>query len=164
MIIGLGALDEQRLVTVAVQQGSQLARRDPCEHGRRRDLVAVQMQDRQHGTIARRVEELVGVPSGRECAGLRFAVSDDARDEQLGIVEGRAECVRKRVPQLPALVDRARRFGRDVTRDSTGERELAKQPPQALLVVTDVRVDLAVGALEVCVGDEPGPPWPGPVM
>jgi hypothetical protein len=42
-----------------------------------------------------------------------------------------------------------------MTGDPARERELAKQPPQALLVVPDVRIDLGVGALEVDVGDEP---------
>src|SRR5213078_4113183 len=39
--------------------------------------------------------------------------------------------------------------------------ELAEEPAQALLVAADVGIDLAVGALEVDVGDEPGAAVPG---
>ncbi len=150
----LGALDEARLVAVAAQQRAQLLLRDPREHGRRGDLVAVEVQDRQHRAVASRIEELVRVPARGERTGFGLAVADDAADEQIRVVERRAERVHERVAELAALVDRSRRLRRDVARDPTGERELAKQPAQSLLVVADVRVELGVGALEVGVGDE----------
>ena len=65
--------------------------------------------------------------------------------------------MRERVAELAALVDRARRLGRDVARDPAGERELPEELAQAVLVLGDVRVDLGVGALEVRVRDEAGP-------
>ena len=103
------------------------------------------------------------MPARGERPGLRLAVADDAGDEQVGIVERRAVRVHERVAELAALVDRARRLGRDVARDAARERELPEQPAQPLLVAADVRVDLAVRALEIGVGDErrarrgPGP-------
>ena len=103
------------------------------------------------------------MPARRERPRLRLAVADDAGDEEFGVVEGRAVRVRERVAELAALVDRARRLRRDVARDPAGERELAEELAQALLVHAHARVDLAVRALEVGVRDEPGPPWPGPV-
>ena len=75
------------------------------------------MQDRQHGAVAHRVEELVRVPAGGERAGFRFAIAHDAGDEQVGIVERRAEGVGQRVAQLAAFVDRAGRLRRDVARE-----------------------------------------------
>src|SRR5439155_12224597 len=51
--------------------------------------------------------------------------------------------------ELAALVDRSRRLRRGVAGDASRKRELAEQPTQPLLVAADVRVDLAVGALEV---------------
>jgi hypothetical protein len=51
------------------------------------------VEDRQHGAVGRRVEELVAVPAGGERAGLGLAVADDAGDDQVGIVERRAEGV-----------------------------------------------------------------------
>ena len=96
------------------------------------------------------------MPARRERSGFRLAVADDAGDEQVGIVEGGAECVRERVTELAALVDRAGRLGRDVARDPARERELPEEPAQSFLVLADVRVDLAVRALEVRARDEAG--------
>ena len=62
---------------------------------------------------------------GRQRAGLGLAVADDAGDDQVRVVEGRAVGVRQRVAELAALVDRAGRLGRDVAGDAAGERELA---------------------------------------
>ena len=89
------------------------------------DLVAVEMQDRQHRAVGRRVEELVRVPARRQRAGLRLAVADDAGDDQIGIVERRAVGVRQRIAQLAALVDRAGRLRRDVARDAARETRTA---------------------------------------
>ena len=65
-------------VAVPGQQRGQLVVADPGEHGRVGDLVAVEVQDRQHRAVAGRVEELVGVPGGGQRPGLRLAVADDA--------------------------------------------------------------------------------------
>ena len=58
--------------------------------------------------VAARAEELVRVPARRERPRLRLAVADDARDDEIGIVEHRAERVAERITQLAALMDRAR--------------------------------------------------------
>src|SRR6185437_16317930 len=109
------------------------------------------------GAVGDRVEELVRVPAGREGPGLGLAVADDAGDDEVGVVEGRAERVRERVPELASLVDRSGRLGCDVRRDAAGKRELTEQRAEAVLAGADMRVDLAVGAFEVGVGHEP---WP----
>ena len=71
------------------------------------------------------------MPAGRERAGLGFAVADDAADQQVGVVEGGAERVHQRVAELAAFMDRSGRLGRDMARNSAGERELAEQPLHA---------------------------------
>ena len=48
------------------------------------------------------------MPGGGQRAGLGFAVADDAGDDQVGIVERRAEGVAEAVAQLATLVNRAR--------------------------------------------------------
>ena len=88
--LGVVSLHIVRLVTVAAQQLIELLMGDPREHGRVRDLVAVQVQDWEHGAVVHGVEELVGVPAGGERAGFGLAVADDTGHEQIGIVEGRA--------------------------------------------------------------------------
>ncbi len=128
---------------------------DPGQDGRVGDLVAVQVQDRQHDAVAHRVQELVGVPAGGQRPGLRLAVPDHAGHDQGRIVEGGAVGMGQRVAKLPALVDRAGRLGRDVAGDAAGERELGEQPLQADLVLGDAWVDLAVGPLQIGVGDDP---------
>ena len=155
IVCGIVALDEMRRVAVAAQQMVELLVRNAREHGRIGDLVAVEMQDRQHRAVAHGIEELVRMPARRQRPGLGLAVADDAGDDQVGIVERRAVGVRQRVAELAALVDRARRLRRDVARDAAGEGELGEEPLHPLLVLRDVRIDLAVGPLEIGVGDQP---------
>ena len=65
------ALDQVGRVAVAAQQVEQLLARDAGQHGRVGDLVAVEVQDRQHGAVGARVEELVRVPARRPAARSR---------------------------------------------------------------------------------------------
>ena len=155
--LGLVAGDEDRPPAVTLQQRGELGVGDPRQHRRVRDLVAVQVEDRQDGAVRPRVEELVRVPARRERAGLGLAVADDARDQQLGVVEGRPERVGERVAELAAFVDRAGRLRRGVAGDAARERELPEEPPQPFLVPADLGVELAVGAFEVRVRDDARP-------
>ena len=93
--VRVGALDEVRRVAVAAEQVLQLLVRDAGKDGRVVDLVAVEVQDRQHGAVADRVEELVRVPGGRQRTGFRLAVADHDRDDQVRVVEGRPKGVRE---------------------------------------------------------------------
>ena len=114
------------------------------------------MQDGQHGTVVGRIEKLVRVPAGGERTGFRFPITHDAGDEQIGVIEGRAEGMGQRVAQFAALVNRAGRLGRDVTRNAAGERELFEETPHPLFVLRDVRINLAIRLLQICVGHQPG--------
>jgi hypothetical protein len=114
-------------VAVALEELHELRLRDPGEDGRVGDLVAVEVEDRQHGAVMDGVEELVGVPARGQRAGLRLAVADHAGDHQPRVVERRPVGVHQRVAELPALVDRPRPLGRVVARDAAGEAELAEQ-------------------------------------
>ncbi len=96
---GIFALDEQRLVAEAAKEIADFRVSHPPQHGRIGDLVAVEMQDRQHGAVMRGVQELVGVPGRREWAGLGFAVADHAGDDQVRIVQRRAIGVHQRVAE-----------------------------------------------------------------
>ena len=153
--LGVVALHEQRLVTVALEQSAQLLVRDPREDRWVGDLVAVQMQHGQHGAVARWIHELVRVPARRERTGLGLTVADHTEREQIRGVQNGAVGMQERVTELPALVDRARRLGSYVRRDAPREGELPKQTADSLLVLADPRVDLRVGALEVDVRDQP---------
>ena len=150
------SLDEARGVPVALQQRAQLGGRDAREHGGVGDLVAVEVQDRQHRAVVNGVQELVGVPARRQRPSLGLAVTNDAANEQIGVVKSRSVGVQQRVAELAALVNRTRCLRSDVAGNAAGEGELAEQPANPLLVARDVGVDLAVGALEVHVGEDPG--------
>ena len=96
------------------------------------------------------------MPAGGKRSGFRFAVADDARDDQIGIVERRAEGVRQRIAQFSALVNRAGRLRRHVAGNAPGERELGEEAFQPLFVLRDVGIHLAVRLLQIRVGHHPG--------
>ncbi|MEJ1972478.1 MAG: hypothetical protein WDM96_08505 [Lacunisphaera sp.] len=98
-LCGLVALDEVRLVAAAFEELLEFVVRDAREEARVGDLVAVEVQDRQHGAVAHGVEEFVAVPAGRERAGLGLAVAHDGRDDQIGIVERRAVRMRQHIAE-----------------------------------------------------------------
>ena len=95
------------------------------------------------------------MPTGGEWSRLCFAVTDHGGDNKVGVVERGAEGVRKRVAELAALVDGAGRLRRHMARNPAGERELGEEPLHALHVLRDARIDFAVGAFEIGVGDQP---------
>ena len=125
---------EERFVAVAAEELDELGLGDAGEQRRVGDLEAVQVEDRQHRAVGHGVQERVPAPARVEGPGLGLAVADDAGDDEPGVVERRAVGVHERVPQLAALVDRARRLGCRVRRDAAGERELAEQATHALAV------------------------------
>jgi len=85
---------------------------------------------------------------------LRLAISDDAGDDELGIVEHGPERVAERIAQLAALVDRARALRRCVAGNTSGKRELKKKLLQPDLVLADDGIDLAVRSLQIRVGHD----------
>src|SRR5436305_3547379 len=94
------------------------------------------------------------MPGGGERAALGFAVTDDAGDQQVRVVEGRSESMREGVSELAAFVDRARHIRRTVTRNTAGKRKLLEQPLESGRVLRDVRIHLGVAALEISVGHQ----------
>ena len=153
-VFGVVAFDVVRFPAAAAQELVEFLGFDAGQHGGVADLVAVQMQDRQHRPVADRVEELGGMPGGGQRPGLGLAVADDAGHDQVRIVERGAERVAQRVAQFPAFVDRSRSRRRHMAGNTAGKRELGEQLLHPGLVLTHVGIDLAVGALEVGVGDQ----------
>src|SRR5262245_39598834 len=115
------------------------------------------MEDWQDNAVGHRIEEFVGMPARGERSGLRFAITDNTGDDQVGVVVGRAVRVRDRISEFPALVDRAWRLRGHVARNTARKGELGEETLHALLVLGDVWVDLAIGSLEVGVGDQTRP-------
>ena len=75
----LMSLDVIRRPAVAAQELVQFLRFDPREDGRVGDLVAVEVQDRQHRAVGDGIEKLVGLPRRRQRTGFRLAIADARR-------------------------------------------------------------------------------------
>ena len=75
----LMALDVVRRPAIAAQELIQFFRFDARENGRVGDLVAVEMQDRQHRAIGDGIEKLVGLPRRRQRTCFRLAIADARR-------------------------------------------------------------------------------------
>ena len=148
------ARDDDGVVPVGAEQADDVFVVGAAEHRRSADLVAVEVEDRQHRAVAVRVEEAHALPRALERTRLGFAVADHARHDQVGVVERGAEGVHERVAELAAFVDRPRCRRAHVARDAARRRELTEEARHAVFVLCDVRVDLGVGALEVHVRDE----------
>ena len=141
-------------VAVSLEHSIHVVAARPREDGGPADLVSVQMQDRQHCAVARRIEEAGALPRPLQRRRFGLAVANRRHDDQIRIVEGRAERVRQHVSKLAAFMNRARRGRANVTRNAAGRRELSEQPAQSGHVTRDVRIDLRVRALEVDIGDD----------
>jgi hypothetical protein len=60
----------------------------------------------------------------------RLAITDDASDDEIGIVEHRSERMAQRIAQFAALVNRAWTLRRSVAGNSSGKRKLDKELPK----------------------------------
>jgi hypothetical protein len=145
------------LMAVSPEQGVEFGLRYPRQDRRVGDLVAVEVQDRQDGTVPYRIEELVGVPGGGQRARLGLAVADHARHQEPRVVERGPVGVREGVAQFAAFVDRSGGLGCDMTGDAAREGELPEEAGHAGRVPRDVRVRLGVAALQPGVRDHGGP-------
>src|SRR2546421_10580362 len=93
------------------------------------------------------------MPARRQRSSLCLAVPDDAEDIELRVVEGGAIGVDQRIAQLATFMNRSWSFRRGVARDAARKRELAEQLLQTVQITSDAGIGLAVGSLEVGVGD-----------
>src|ERR1022692_1277811 len=119
------------------------------------------MQDRQNRAIGRGIEKFVRMPRGCERPRFGLAVPDHAGHQQHRVVKNRAERMTQRVSEFAAFMDRTGALRRSMTRNSAGKRELGKQTFQSGLVLTDVRVDFAVGAFQIGAADHRRTAVPG---
>ena len=140
--------EEVRVIAHALEELGELVVGDAGEDRGVGDLVAVEVQDRQHDAVGLGVHELVGLPGRGERARLGLTVAHDGDSEQAGVVHDGAVGVGQRVAELAALVDGAGGLGGVVGGDATGVGELAEELLEASLVVGDVRTDVIVGAVE----------------
>src|SRR5450432_653678 len=106
------------------------------------------MENRQNCYVARRVEKFIGVPGRGQRTGFCFAVTDHAGHNQIRIIKNGAKRMAERIPELPTLVNRSRTLRRRMTRNASGKRKLTEKFTESFLILTDIWVDLAVGAFQ----------------
>src|SRR6266478_2616288 len=94
------------------------------------------------------------MPTCRQWAGFRFAVSYDAAHQQIGIVERRSIRMRNGVTEFAAFVNRSRRFRGDVAWNAPRKRELLEEMLQPFCILRDMRIDFAVSSFQIGVGDQ----------
>ena len=98
------ALNKVGLVTPSYIKGLQVCITRAPLGGWPRDFISIEVKDRQNRTVSHRIDEVDRLPASFQRACLGLAIPDDAGDNQVRIVEGRAECVNQRVAKLSALV------------------------------------------------------------
>ena len=125
--VDVGSFDEARRVAVAAEQRLQFVTRDARQNRWVVDLVAVQVQHRQHRAVAHRIKELVGMPGGCERPGLRLAIAHHDGGDQVRVVKCRAVGVRDGIAEFAAFMNRTGRLRRAVTADAAGKRETAEE-------------------------------------
>ena len=94
---GLVAFNEKGLVPIPGVKLYQIIVRHAARYSRVGDFVAIEMKDRQYGSITGRIQELVRMPASGERSRLGFAIADYAADQQIWIVEGRTIRMRNRI-------------------------------------------------------------------
>jgi hypothetical protein len=96
---------EARRPAATFKKIGQIVAIDPGEDRWVADLIAIEMQDRQHRAVGDGAQKLVGLPSGREWPGFGLTVTDDAGNNQIGIVKGCTECVAQRIAEFSAFMN-----------------------------------------------------------
>ena len=79
--IGIIALNHIRGVAITSKQGVKFVPRNPAEERRPGNLVAVQVQNRQHRAVVHWIQKFIRVPAGGQRSGFRFAIADYAGDD-----------------------------------------------------------------------------------
>src|SRR5689334_19754260 len=128
------AFEKIRGVAVSHEEPRQFFVRHPAQDGGICDFVAIQMQNWKDGSVANRIQKLVGVPA--RCQGTRFGlpIADHAANEETRIIKSGAVGVGERVTEFATFMYRSRRFGCDVAGDASRKRELFEKSLQALLI------------------------------
>src|SRR5262249_46709177 len=137
--LGVASFNEVRFVAHAFEELLQFFLGNASQEAWVGNLVSVEVQNWQNAAVACRIEELVSLPTGSKRSGFGLAVADDARDDQVRIVEGGPISMAERVAEFAALVDAAGRLRRHVAWNATRETELFEQPFHPLSVLADVR-------------------------
>jgi len=138
--IGIVAFDEVAFVAVAFEERGQFIVGDAGEHGGAGDLVAVQMEDGKHGSVAHRIQEFIRMPTGGAGSGFGLAIAHHAAGEEIGIIEHGAVSMQERVAEFAAFMDGTGCLRGGVAGDAAGKRELLEEALHTLFISRNVRI------------------------
>src|SRR5262249_6957732 len=116
------------------------------------DLVAIEVQDRQHGAVGDRVEKLVAVPASGEGTSLGLPVTHHNYGNKIRMIIDGAIGVRDAIAQFAALVDAAGRFGSAMAAYAARERKLFEEALHPRYVFAHVGINLGVRSLKIVLG------------
>ena len=121
---GFRAFHKVRLPAHTCKKLPQHVIRSTGQNGRIGNLVAVQMQNRQHRAIFVRIDKFVALPGSGQRTSFRFSIADHAGRNQIGIVKYRAKGMGQRIAQFSALMNRAGHLRRHMTGNPAGKGKL----------------------------------------
>ncbi len=145
------AFDEIRLPSAAVEEIRDFLVAHAGKNRRIRDLVSIQMKNRKNRTVAHRIEEFVALPGSCQWTGFCLTVADGDSRNQVRIIENSAERMGDGVSELAAFIDGAGCLRSAVRRHAARERKLLEQLLHTRFILRNVRINLAVGAVEVVI-------------
>ncbi len=87
------AFHEERGPAAAAQQLVQFRAGNARQNRRVGNFIAVEVKNREDRAVADRIEELVGVPGGRQRAGFGFSITNNTGGDEIGVIEDCAERV-----------------------------------------------------------------------
>jgi hypothetical protein len=125
------SVDKVNVITVSFEELLDILISVPAQHGGPGNLVAIQVEDRQHDAVVDRVQKLDALPRAFERSRLRLAITDYCDGDEVRIIEYGAKGVRENVAEFAALVNRPGSLDAGVAWDASRSRELAEEAPQA---------------------------------
>ena len=100
------------------------------------------------------------MPTRGEWSRFGLAIADNAASHEIGIVEHRSVGMHQRVAQLSSFVDGTRRLRCIMAGNASRKRKLPEQPPKAVFVLLNARVELRVRTFEIGVRHHARPAMP----
>ena len=159
---GSSPLDDDRVPALAAQVGLDVLVGGAAEHRRPGDLVAVEVQDRQHRAVAAGVEEGWAASTSRESGPVSASPSPTTQaTKRSGWSKAAPAACASAYPSSPPSWMLPGVCTLTWLGMPPGEENWRNSVRHALGVGADVRVDLGVGALEVGGGDQCGAAVPG---
>ena len=90
VFVAVGGIDNPRLVAVATKECHQFVIAHAAIDGRLRNLIAIEMKNRQDHTVFARIDEFIEVPCTSGWTRFGFTVSDKTGHDQARIIEDSA--------------------------------------------------------------------------